>query len=100
MIIVSGRLHVAPDAREAYLSACEGVVEQARKAPGCLDFVLSADRLEPGRINVYERWESDAHVEKFRSGEGGSPGDSEPGRAAAVLDADVRKYRISGVEAA
>ncbi len=28
--------------------------------PGCLDFALSADLVEPGRINIFERWESQA----------------------------------------
>ncbi|GCD37762.1 antibiotic biosynthesis monooxygenase [Streptomyces chrestomyceticus JCM 4735] len=93
MIIVSGTLHVAPDAREAYLADCDAVTEQARKTPGCLDFTLTADRLGPGRINVYERWESDAELAAFR---GSGP---EAGQTAAILDADIRKYRISGVEA-
>ena len=39
----------------------------ARAAPGCLDFAQSADQLEPDRINIFERWESDAHLEAFRS---------------------------------
>ncbi|MEU7160509.1 putative quinol monooxygenase [Streptomyces chrestomyceticus] len=94
MIIVSGTLHVAPDAREAYLADCDAVTEQARKTPGCLDFTLTADRLDPGRINVYERWKSDAELAAFR---GSGP---EAGQTAVILDADVRKYRISGVEAA
>ncbi|MEU2787431.1 antibiotic biosynthesis monooxygenase family protein [Streptomyces sp. NPDC007100] len=93
MIIVSGQLHVAPDARAAYLTACDPIAEQARAAPGCLDYALSADRLDPGRINVYERWESDAHLQVFR---GNGPA---PEQVTAILDAEVRKYRISGVEA-
>jgi len=35
------------------------------------DFVVSADPLEPDRVNVYEQWESDAELEAFR-GEGPS----------------------------
>ncbi|MFH8404829.1 putative quinol monooxygenase [Streptomyces sp. NPDC018019] len=93
MIIVSGKLHVAPDARAAYLAGCDAVVEQARKSPGCLDYALSADRLDPGRINVYERWESDAHLEAFR---GAGP---QPEQTAAILGAEVGTYRISGAEA-
>ncbi|MEU7146487.1 antibiotic biosynthesis monooxygenase family protein [Streptomyces sp. NPDC045456] len=93
MIIVSGTLHVAPDAREAYLAGCDAVTEQARKAPGCLDYALTADRLVPDRINVYERWESDADLDMFR----GSGSDAE--QTATILDAEVRRYRISGVEA-
>ncbi|WP_233521353.1 putative quinol monooxygenase [Streptomyces triticagri] len=66
---------------------------QARAADGCLDFALSADLLDPDRINVYERWESDETLARFRGA--GPTGD----QAAKIRDAEVSKYRISGVEA-
>lgn len=92
MIIVSGWLQVEPDARDDYLTDCRTVVEQARAAPGCLDFTIGADLLDPGRVNVYERWETDADVEAFRGS--GPSGDQQT----AIQDADVHRYRISGVE--
>ena len=52
MVIVSGFLHVRPDLRAAYLGGCRAVVEQARSSPGCLDFALSPDLLDPGRVNI------------------------------------------------
>ncbi|SEG91153.1 Antibiotic biosynthesis monooxygenase [Thermomonospora echinospora] len=94
MIIVSGRIHVDPQARDEYLAGCRPVIEQARSTPGCLDFVLSADPIEPGRINVYEQWESDAALEGFR---GSGP---EPAQQAEIRDAHVRRHRVSAVEAA
>jgi quinol monooxygenase YgiN len=66
VVIVAGYSIVDPAQRDAYLSGCADVVRQARRAPGCLDFALSADLLEPGRINIFERWESQAAVEAFR----------------------------------
>jgi hypothetical protein len=41
---------------------------------------------------VYERWESDAHLERFR---GSGP---DAGQTAQIRDAQVRKYRISATE--
>lgn len=93
MLIVSGKLYVDPDARDGYLAGCLPVIEQARAAPGCLDFALSADPIEPGRINVYEQWESDAQLERFR---GSGP---DAGQTAAIRDARVEKHRISSTEA-
>ncbi|MGA4843702.1 putative quinol monooxygenase [Streptomyces sp. G45] len=93
MIIVSGTLYVAADDRAAYLDDCREAVERARAAPGCLDFALSADLIEPGRINVYERWASDADLAAFR---GSGP---DAGQAARILRADVAKYRIATAEA-
>jgi len=93
LIIVSGKLYVDPEARHEYLAGCLSVIEQARTAPGCLDFVLAADPVEPGRINVYEQWESDAHLERFR---GSGP---EPDQAAAIHEAQVAKHRVATSEA-
>ena len=69
-IIVSGTLHVAPAQRAAYLEARVPILEHARQAPGCLDFSLSADLLDPGRVNVYERWRSREDLLAYRSGSG------------------------------
>ncbi|GAA1269689.1 antibiotic biosynthesis monooxygenase [Pseudonocardia aurantiaca] len=94
MLVIAGHLVVDPADRDRYVADCATVVEAARKASGCLDFALTADALDPGRVNVYERWESDEELEDFR----GSGLDA--GTAARILDADVRKYRISAVEPA
>ena len=68
MVIVAGHLVVDPEQRETYLDGCREVVELARSADGCLDFAISADLLDPARLNVYERWESQDAVESFRAG--------------------------------
>ncbi|WP_430786582.1 putative quinol monooxygenase [Actinoplanes sp. G11-F43] len=93
MIIIAGELHVAPERRGAYLDAVAEVNRLARAAPGCLDFVQAADPVDDGRINVYERWESDADLLAFR--ESGGPEPELP----PILGADVRRYRVSSVEA-
>ena len=93
MIIIAGTLHVQPSDRERYLTEVAAVTRQARVAPGCLDFVQAADPLDPARINIYERWESDDHLERFRTADDSTP-DLPP-----LQSADVQKYRISTVEA-
>ncbi|WP_069885334.1 putative quinol monooxygenase [Streptomyces luteocolor] len=93
MIIIAGKLWVEAGAREAYLVGCVKVVEEARAAAGCLDYALSADVADPDRINVYERWETDQDLARFR---GAGP---EPEQAARIRDAEVSKYRISGIDA-
>ena len=91
MVIVAGQLVVEPEQRASYLETCIGVVEQARGAPGCLDFAISADLVEPGRINIFERWESRAAVEAFR---GSGPSDEQQ---AAILSASVAEYGVGDV---
>ena len=56
MVIVAGYLVVDPLQRESYLLGCKAVVQQARRTQGCLDFAISADLLDPSRIDVFERW--------------------------------------------
>jgi quinol monooxygenase YgiN len=89
VIIVSGWLRVAPEDRAPYLAGCIEVMAAARRAPGCLDFHLAADLLDPERINVYEAWASEADVEAFRAG---GPSDDQ---AAQILDAEVRQHTVS-----
>ncbi|AZM46438.1 putative quinol monooxygenase [Streptomyces sp. WAC 06738] len=93
MIIIAGMLRVDAAGRDDYLAGCANVVTQARAAAGCLDFALSPDPVEADRINVYERWETDEDVLRFR----GTGPDAD--QSVRILDADVHKYRISGIEA-
>ena len=93
MLIIAGELRVDPTERDRYLDAVASVAPQARAMRGCLDFVQAADPVEPDRINVYERWESDEALLAFRS----LPGDPDAGTPP-LRSADVRKYRISSVE--
>lgn len=92
MIIVAGHLIIYPDQRTTYLERAADVVTAARAAVGCLEFVQVADPVEPDRIVVYERWESDEDLDAFRGAAGGIEDTPE------LLGAEVAKYRISGVE--
>jgi quinol monooxygenase YgiN len=89
VVIVAGHVLVDPAERDDYLSGWVEVVRQARRTPGCLDFSLSADPIEPGRINVFERWESEAAVETFR----GSGASDEQG--AEIVSAEVAEYHVT-----
>lgn len=91
MVIVAGHIVVEPEQRESYLAGCTGVVEQARRTPGCLDFAITADPVDPGRIDIFERWESRAAVEAFR---GSGPSDEQ---SAAMLSASVAEYDVADV---
>ncbi|GAA4508610.1 MULTISPECIES: putative quinol monooxygenase [Nonomuraea] len=89
MVIVAGHIVVDPHRRERYLADCEGVVELARRAPGCLDFAIGADLVDAGRVNIFERWESRAAVEAFR---GSGPDDTQQD---AILAASVTEYDVA-----
>ncbi|SHN14064.1 putative quinol monooxygenase [Cryptosporangium aurantiacum] len=92
MIIIAGALYLDASDRDRYLAGVFDVARLARQAVGCLDFVQSPDPLDPTRINVYERWESDDDLHRFRSSGGPVP------EAPPLRSADVHKYRIASVE--
>jgi len=89
VVIVSGTIYVRPGKREAYLAASMEAVAAGRSSPGCLDFVVAADPIEPDRINVYEQWESDAQLEAFR---GDGPGGD---LTSDIVKADVSRHQVS-----
>jgi hypothetical protein len=65
MVIVAGHLTVDPEQRESSLAACmrcrKGL--PSRWLPR---LAMTADLLDPGRVNLFERWETQASVESFR----------------------------------
>jgi heme-degrading monooxygenase HmoA len=55
-----------------------------------LDFAITADLLDPGRVNILECWESQEAVNAFR---GSGPSDEQ---TAAIISAAVIEYDVTG----
>lgn len=91
MIVVAGWLRVDAQHRASYLDGCRSIIASARATEGCLDFALSPDPLDAERINVFERWDSIAAVERFR---GAGPSDEQQDL---ITGAHVEQYDIAGV---
>jgi quinol monooxygenase YgiN len=87
MVIVCGYLIV--DDRADYLAGCGEVVAAARAAPGCLDFALSADLLDPSRINILERWVDPTALAAFRGDGTGEEQDRH------IREARVNEYDVA-----
>lgn len=56
MIIIAGYTLTETNKRDAAVKAFAAMVERARKHDGCLDLSISADSVDPGRINLFECW--------------------------------------------
>jgi quinol monooxygenase YgiN len=91
MVIVAGHVTLEPRQREAYLAGCVSIVKRSRSLAGCLDFAITADPIGPGRVNIYECWESQAALESARSSASGDD------LGAAMLSVSVAEYDIAGV---
>jgi quinol monooxygenase YgiN len=91
MLIIAGYLEVSSTERDAYVQDCVTAVQMALTAPGCLDYSITADSVDPARVRIYERWESEEHLHVFR---GSGPSDSQQ---AAIVAADVMRYGVASV---
>ena len=67
MLIIAGHVRVPEADRDTYVAAFHDLVERGRTADGCLDVVISADPVDPGRVNVFERWESQEVLDAWRA---------------------------------
>jgi quinol monooxygenase YgiN len=92
MIIVAGHIRVAAADRDLFLDRSRQAVVLARQAAGCHDFAVSADVVDPERVNVYERWSERSALMAFR-GEG--PGDD---LSALIVAADVREFDVRSIQ--
>ncbi|KAA8889716.1 antibiotic biosynthesis monooxygenase [Nocardia colli] len=67
MLIIAGYAEVDPAQRDAYVSAFQDLLSRSRSAPGCLDCAITADPVDPDRVNVYERWDTPENLEAWRA---------------------------------
>ena len=68
MIIVSGTFEVDPASRDDFLAERLDRMRTSRAEAGCLEYTFSADPLEPGRVVLFERWESQAALDAHLGG--------------------------------
>jgi quinol monooxygenase YgiN len=66
MIIIAGYTLTEADKRDAAVEAFAGMVERARKHDGCLDLSISADSVDPDRINLFECWRDQQSLDAWR----------------------------------
>jgi quinol monooxygenase YgiN len=91
MLIVCGHLVLDPADRDAHVMASVDAVRLARQAPGCLDFAVSADPMDPTRVNVFERWAGPEDLDAFRAS--GDPDD--PGADfSRILRFEIEQYSV------
>jgi quinol monooxygenase YgiN len=68
MVIVQGVFEVEPNERARFLDARIDGMRSCRREDGCLEYVLAADPLDPGRVIISERWESMDHLQRHLDG--------------------------------
>jgi quinol monooxygenase YgiN len=66
MIIIAGHTLTEAHKRDAAVEAFVDMVERARKHDGCLDLSISADSVDPERINLFECWRDEQSWKAWR----------------------------------
>ena len=66
MVIIAGHVLVDPAERDRCVALFEDLVRRCREADGCIDMAISADPVDPCRIDNLEVWESAEALDRWR----------------------------------
>lgn len=91
---MGGSFELDPADRDAFIAARHDAMRSSRGEQGCLEYTFAADPTEPGRVILYERWESqealDAHLAALRQ----TPQPSSPApKSASIVIYEVASER-------
>ncbi len=95
MLIIAGTFEVEPARRDEFIAQKDAGMRESRAEAGCHHYVLSADPIEPGRVYLFERWESKEHLAPHLA-RLSAPRPADPD-AVPVLTADIQQYEIAAV---
>jgi quinol monooxygenase YgiN len=65
-IIIAGWCIVDPKKRDQVVASFKDLVLRARSAAGCLDFAITADPVDPSRLDTFEFWRSEEDLRAWR----------------------------------
>lgn len=88
-VIIAGWFTVDPNKRDEVVKAHEELVKRARQAPGCLDLAITADPVDPARINNFEFWQSEEDLDAWRAVA------NPPKRITPILSGVMQKHEIN-----
>jgi len=92
IIVIAGEVDFPPENRAAALAGAKDLIDMALAEPGCRHYAWTADPHLPGRVHVFEEWDSAAELQAHLDGEAyrGMLGHLS---GFSILGATTRKYR-------
>lgn len=97
MLVVAGTFEVDPARRDEFVESRKEAMATSRGEKGCHEYVFAPDPIDPGRVVLFERWESRedlaAHLAGMRARREGA---IEPAPQVPVIRSEVLQYDISG----
>jgi quinol monooxygenase YgiN len=94
VVIVGGAFEVDPSERDAFVAERAEVMRRSRAEQGCIEYVIAADPLEPGRAVLFERWASQADLDAHLAATSSAPSSDPPSVAPTAVSIVV--YDVSG----
>jgi quinol monooxygenase YgiN len=94
MVIVGGAFEVEPGRRDEFLAGRLDAMRASRAEAGCLEYTMSADPIDPGRVVLFERWTDQASLDAHLSAMRTAP--APPAGGVAPTSASVTVYDVSG----
>jgi quinol monooxygenase YgiN len=96
MLVIAGSIVIDPAKRDAAILAAKEMMAATRREPGCRAYTFSLDLEDPGRVQLFEHWESQtaldahfktAHMARFNAAVAGL----------GVREAALQKYEVTTV---
>lgn len=96
-VVISGEIDLDPAKREKTLLDAQPLIAAALAEKGCVHYAWSADPVKPGRVHVFEEWDSEADLIAHLAA---APYLNMAGHLAmaGISSAVTRKYRVDLVE--
>jgi quinol monooxygenase YgiN len=95
MLIVAGHFVVDPADQEAFVAGRVDAMTATRAEPGCLEYAMTVDPVDPTRVILFERWADQASLDAHMAGLATAPKSTGP----APKGFDVKIYDIAGERA-
>lgn len=100
MVIVGGWFEVDPNERDAFVAGRVEGMRRSRTEQGCIEYVVAPDPVDPGRVVLFERWESqadlDAHLAAARERQAAPSEGTSNAPSIAPRSVTIRVYDVTG----
>lgn len=91
-ILIAGEVDFPPENRASALAGAKDLIAMALAEQGCRHYAWSADPHDPGRVHVFEEWETADDLQAHLEGEAYGGMLAHLG-GHTILKAETRKYR-------
>jgi quinol monooxygenase YgiN len=96
MVIVGGWFEVEPSERDAFVAGRVEGMQRSRAEQGCIEYVLAPDPVDPGRVVLFERWESQADLDRHLAAARERQAAPDDGPSVAPKSVTIRVYDVTG----